>query len=483
MTTRSRLSAGMPWFASIAGLALFAGCGGGDDGRGDQGASAGIESFGGTSADDPNGEGGGDDDDDDDDSADGTGGDDDDDANDTFDNDAELLFIAVEPAEQVVELDLGEAGAQDFMVIGHYTDGSTADMTAEADFGADNPNVGVMNGTTLDIAAHNEAYFDSTIITAEVEGFQGQAQLTVAIYDQAEDFFFVLPYEDPEGPQTKPLTFSTDVKILDVFFAMDTTGSMGGPISGLQNALVGIIADIQAQIADANFGVASFEDYPIDNYGTAGCNDQPFELFTPITNDVNLAQNGVNMLSNGGSPIGCGADGAESSIEALYQIATGTGLVAPPPTNVAPNMDGIGGVGFREDAMPVVVSITDAVSHNSEGCGVDYAGAVAAVAASEAEAMEALQNICARVVPVAVGFSNGSAGGCNALGDGIDYANATGSVIPPEAWDLAPGGRPAGCAAITGPRRTLADQPGAPLLSYVPALPNSARNTPLWRRA
>ena len=46
-----------------------------------------------------------------------------------------------------------------------------------------------------------------------------------------------------------------------------------------------------------------------------------------------------------------------------FQIATGTGLATPSPTSVPPNTTGIGGVGFRAGTMPVVVQITDAVSH------------------------------------------------------------------------------------------------------------------------
>jgi hypothetical protein len=37
--------------------------------------------------------------------------------------------------------------------------------------------------------------------------------------------------------------------------------------------------------------------------------------------------------------------------------------------------------------------------------------------------------------------------GCSPYSDGIDFALSTGALIPPEAWDLAPAGRPPGCAA------------------------------------
>src|SRR5690606_5258634 len=142
-----------------------------------------------------------------------------------------------------------------------------------------------------------------------------------------------------------------------------------------------------------------------------------------------------------GFNLGNGADGPESNIEALYQIATGEGLTEPAPTNVPPNASGIGGVGFRAGALPVVVSITDAISHDSVNneCGQGYGGSVQAVAHSREQAMDALGNICARAVQIAL-----AGGSCSALNDGIMFAEATGAVIPPEAWDLA--GHPPGCA-------------------------------------
>ncbi|MEM6990330.1 MAG: hypothetical protein AAF721_07535 [Myxococcota bacterium] len=378
-----------------------------------------------------------------------------DDGSDVFgDDDDELLFVSVEPSELVIELDLGQSTVQNYTVLGHYADGSTVDLTGEAAFFSNNPQVGIMNGTTLQVGSHASSFFDSTLVQVEAAGFSGAAQLTLAVYrktGEQQDFFFVLPYEDPAGTQAKPLTFSTDVQSLDVFFNVDTTGSMTGPINNLQSSLVSIIADIQTQINDTYFGVASFEDYPISGYGDNPCSasgvaDQPFNLLQEITNSVPNAQAAVNALSvgAGGAPVGCGADGAESNIEALYQIATGDGLVGPGATNVPANGAGIGGVAFRDGAMPVVVSITDAVSHDtqSNNCSQQYGGAVAGVAASKNDAMNALGGICARVVSVAVGNYSTS---CGPLADGTEFAQTTGAMIPPEAWDLVVGGRPAGC--------------------------------------
>jgi len=317
-----------------------------------------------------------------------------------------------------------------------------------------------MNGNALEVPAFADSFFASTVVTATIGELEGQAQLTVAAYRQSgeqQDFFFVLPFADPDGPQEKPLTFSTDVKALDVFINMDTTGSMGSPIQNLQTSLTGtVIAGIAAQIPDTLFGAGVFEDFPVDPFGDPMCfndmgaPDQPFTLFTEMTDIAMDVQDAVNSMSNGFSPVGCGNDGPESHFEALYQIATGEGLMGPGPTMVEPNMSGVGGVAFRDGAMPVIVSITDAVSNQSAPGGAcvstPYTAnpSVSAVAHTGQEAVDALNGICARVVPVVVSNFNAA---CGPLPDGEFLAESTGTLIPPEAWDLAPGGRPPGCPA------------------------------------
>lgn len=366
-----------------------------------------------------------------------------------------LQFIEVVPVNAVLEVDLDLPAEMIYEVRGHYEDGALVDLTSEASFEHSNPVIGVMNGETLEIPAFPDTFIGTTIVTATVDGEIGEAQLTLAAYAQTgaeTDFFFVLPYEDPAGAEDKPLTFSTDIKNLDVFINMDTTGSMGGPINNLQSSLITtVIPGVQASIENTWFGVAAFMDYPIDPFGSTGC-DQPFQLIQEMTSSVTDAQNGVQALTGGmfGGPIGCGNDGPESHVEALYQIATGEGLPGPAPTFVPPNMSGIGGVGFRQGALPVIVSITDAQTHDPGvpmcGFGPDYDDnpAVLAVAATRAEAKDALAAICGRVVTVAVSNFDPT---CGPLADGVDFAEATGAIIPPEAWDLAPGGRPAACPA------------------------------------
>ncbi|MEM7151695.1 MAG: hypothetical protein AAF799_02590 [Myxococcota bacterium] len=396
----------------------MAGCGDDGGGRDDDGNGPGVVSIGGATDNDDSATG------------DDTAGDE------TFGGDVEVLFLEVTPGETVLEVDLGTPASQQFLVNAVLSDGSAIDVTADATWAVSDPVVGAMNGNTLEIPAFVDASFTSAIVTAGVGSRTGQAQITIAAYATAEDFFFVLPFNDPAGEQSKPLTFSTEVKSMDVFVSMDTTGSMSGAVNNLQQSMATtIIPGIQALVPDTQFGGGTFEDFPVSPYGAT--TDSPFELFQEITGDIMAVQNAVLSFS-----LGSGADGPESGYEALYQIATGEGLNSPAPTNVPPNASGIGGVGFREGALPIVVSVTDAVSHDTvdASCSRLYAGAVAGVAHSQQEATDALNNICARVVQIAL-----AQGTCSALADGIALAEATGSIIPPEAWDI--GGRPAGCAA------------------------------------
>src|SRR6185503_18068362 len=113
-------------------------------------------------------------------------------------------------------------------------------------------------------------------------------------------------------------------------------------------------------------------------------------------------------------------------------VATGEGLSSPSPTSVPPNHTGIGGVGFRAGAMPVVVTISDASSHGLGEPGTctttadadAYAGTVAAVAHSRAQVKDALAAICARSVGVAA-IQSGMAASCQPVAYMADLSTST----------------------------------------------------------
>jgi len=377
-----------------------------------------------------------------------------------------LLSIEVAPANPIVEVDLNTPAAQGFVATGRYQDGVDENLTDLVTWTVANPAVGAMSGSALQIPAFTTAGAEVSLITASYDGVDGHAQITVVAYRRTgpqQDFFFVLPYQDPAGTMSKPLDFSTDIPSLDVFFLMDTTGSMYGEITNLQSGLTGtIIPGIQAAVADSQFGVGAFEDFPISPYGSlhgSDCGrggesaaDQPFKLFQTITSNVASVSTGVGKLSTGTGPIGCGNDWPESGIESLYQVATGDGLSGPSPTSVPVNHAGVGGVAFRAETMPVAVVITDAQSHApgetatcpTTGESVNYTGAVGTAAHTRAQTKTALANICARVVGVAA-IQTALDASCSGQAYLEDFATATGARVPPAAWDVP--SRPSGCAA------------------------------------
>ena len=252
------------------------------------------------------------------------------------------------------------------------------------------------------------------------------------------DFFFELPFAAPE-PERDTLEFLVGVRRADVAFNMDTTGSMGGEISALQTSLTSVIfPSLSAEIENVAYSFGQFDDFPCDGYGSGA--DRPFILRQRVTTNITAATAGVMALERHG-----GADYYESGFEAIYQTCTGFGRDEPgcPGVEVAPFdpavgyvegvADGeIGGVGFREGALPIIVHITDAPSHaKGDSDGYPYG-------ASRNEAFAAMRSIGARLI--------GVASGSDAQSDLTEMAIRAGSVVPPCAWtNPVDGTRPGGC--------------------------------------
>jgi hypothetical protein len=373
-----------------------------------------------------------------------------------------LVGLSVTPTNPLVELDLNAGASFSFTANGNYLDGVPEDLSTQVNWAVSDPVVGSMNGSTLLIPGFATSGVHVARVTAKLGSMTGTAQITVVAYRKSgtqQDFFFVLPYQDPAGQAMRPLDFATKIPALDVFFSMDTTGSMFDSITNLQSALTSIVVPgVRNSVQDSQFGVGALEDFPVDGYGTIGSNctgglnvpDQPFQLLQPITSDITSVADGVSRLRTATGPIGCGADWPEAGMEALYQASTGEGLSSPAPTSVAANHSGVGGVGFRTGTMPVIMQISDAMTHGPGEPGTcfsqvaNYANGVGAVAHNRPQTRAALNNICARVVGVAA-IQDSLPEQCSAQEYLEDFATSTGSRVPPQAWDV--GARPAGCGA------------------------------------
>ncbi len=96
------------------------------------------------------------------------------------------------------------------------------------------------------------------------------------------DFFIVLPYNT--DPVVRKLRFATNVSMADVYFLMDSTGSMYPEIQNVQNGLESIIIPgVQRLVRDVQFGAGGFADYPsgaADDIGTFGHAPHGFDTTT-----------------------------------------------------------------------------------------------------------------------------------------------------------------------------------------------------------
>lgn len=210
---------------------------------------------------------------------------------------------------------------------------------------------------------------DGVTDLGEVEG-SGTDPLDDTDTIPEDDFFVVLPYMGDRAERT--LRFGTDIKIADVFFLVDMTGSMQGERTNLIDGLLDvIIPGIEDNVPDVHFGVAGFDDYPTGCYGSDQeeymadgrtldvALDLPYYLLrrigppdadvgqwsisgasasscpdNPAVRDIGIIEGGPNGRADileavEGLPCHFGFDGPESYTSALWATATGNGLSWP----------------------------------------------------------------------------------------------------------------------------------------------------------
>ncbi|HJL20031.1 MAG TPA: hypothetical protein RMH99_30480 [Sandaracinaceae bacterium LLY-WYZ-13_1] len=203
-----------------------------------------------------------------------------------------------------------------------------------------------------------------------------------------DDFYVVLPYEDPA--QTRELEFTARLGRGDIFFLVDTTGSMGAAIDNVRSSLSStIVPAVDAAIADVVMGVGDFRDFPIDPYGSPG--DWAFQVRQTMTTDTSAVQTALNSLSAGG-----GNDGPEATVQGLHDAVSGGSCP-----------DGFGMACFRTGSHPIVVVVTDAEMHNGPSGANPYSGVAGARTWSEMTAALTAQEVKvvgAAVDPISIGL-------------------------------------------------------------------------------
>lgn len=207
--------------------------------------------------------------------------------------------------------------------------------------------------------------------------------------------------------------FELRIEMGDIGFLIDTTGSMSGTADAMAAEFGTIVNDLSSTIPDAEYGVATYDDYAYGSYGYASSGDKPFILKQQITSNTS----GVSSLLKGGICCHYGGDGPESSMEALYQGMAGNGYdqdcdgsydsSTDVPPFIAASTDAFngsasgsyssssaggglkGGMGFREYALPVLIYATDYDLRDPDngygapgGCPLDAGQSDVVVAAS-----------------------------------------------------------------------------------------------------
>ncbi|MHC4110516.1 MAG: right-handed parallel beta-helix repeat-containing protein [Planctomycetota bacterium] len=162
-------------------------------------------------------------------------------------------------------------------------------------------------------------------------GYHEGAQIAVATGDPG----YTLPstvnitYSDIE-PSPDPNVYVGPSE-LDIVFAIDTTGSMGVPITQVTNSMVQIIGQISARARDWRIGIVGYRDPP----GSAQSTSYLYYDYSPLTNNTTALIDAINRITLGG---GSGAQ------EAVY-----SGLMHCIDPDALNNLLNAAGVGFMVD--------------------------------------------------------------------------------------------------------------------------------------
>jgi len=273
---------------------------------------------------------------------------------------------------------------------------------------------------------------------------------------------FIMSHGSAPVPASAPAHADVRVARADVVIAIDSSGSMAGTLTRIQGQFGPFITRLAGQVDDLAFGIFGFGDFP-----TVGANseyDVPFyrahRVMTARTaagrDSIIAALQAKNIIISGLGPwlaMMRGGDEPEQGWEALRQLGDNPGMTypalrGPTPAMVAPFSlanatpaaapagEEVGdrfGLGFRADAQPIIILVTDTTNHDTPFPGTTPASA------TRAEALAAMTAMGATVVGHMAWRTDGQA-------DLEWIANATGARVPPEAWGSG-AARPANCPA------------------------------------
>ena len=205
---------------------------------------------------------------------------------------------------------------------------------------------------------------------------------------------------------------------VDVYMLVDLSGSFVDDLPVFQDQAPDMISDLRASYPNSRFGLAKFEDYPIDPFGSAGDGDKAYERLVDLTFDTDTVLNTISTLFTRS-----GVDWPQSQLPALYQAATGAGQDLSTQGYPGASIPFGQRANFRDGATKIFVLWTDAPFHQPGDAGdIPYPGP------SFEETRDA---ILALDPPMVIGISSGGGG----LSDLEEMAAATGALAPPGGAD------------------------------------------------
>jgi hypothetical protein len=196
------------------------------------------------------------------------------------------------------------------------------------------------------------------------EVYSGTDPLVANPPPPGDEIYVVLPEGGAAVTEIIPPSVPLSVRTADVYFLIDTTGSMSDEINNLAGGLAGVIAGVSGLIPDVQYGAGHFRDFA----GTL----VPYEHLIDITTDTGAVQTELNALSSGTGS----ADLAESTTAALHAVATGADIgcsVGAAPGCAAGRW---GWPCWRDEAQSIIVLITDHEFHNGVWDDLGLAAAV-----------------------------------------------------------------------------------------------------------
>jgi hypothetical protein len=163
------------------------------------------------------------------------------------------------------------------------------------------------------------------------------------------------------GPITKTVDVPAVPPKLDLVLLVDLSGSYNDDLPIIRNLAPGLFDAVRAQVADSQFALASFVDYPYRPWGSwTTIQDYAYRLDRDLTTNKADWLAAINAMA-----VRHGGDLPESQLEALYQIATGAGRQVPPGIGGQANIPAGQNPTFRSGATKIVVMTTDASFHTA----------------------------------------------------------------------------------------------------------------------